>query len=137
MRESRTYGSVRGARDETRVPTATVLFCCTGYVGCCAGFRTLCRFSDAGNDELAMRSGDRRPKSAKARNRGRYARSAVPLAQLWGFEQRACRVDASARREVEGLRTAKHAEVFAVTRWEPQKRGWSGSLLHKQRVCAS
>src|SRR5262249_61123229 len=24
MRESRTYGSVRGARDETRVPTATV-----------------------------------------------------------------------------------------------------------------
>jgi len=23
MRESRTYGSVRGARDETRVPTAT------------------------------------------------------------------------------------------------------------------
>ena len=25
MRESRTYGSVRGARDETRVPTATVL----------------------------------------------------------------------------------------------------------------
>jgi hypothetical protein len=25
MRESRPYGSVRGARDETRVPTATVL----------------------------------------------------------------------------------------------------------------
>jgi hypothetical protein len=25
MRESRTYGSVRGARDETRVPTATAL----------------------------------------------------------------------------------------------------------------
>ena len=24
MRESRTYGSVRGARDETRVPTATM-----------------------------------------------------------------------------------------------------------------
>ena len=24
MRESRTYGSVRGARDETRVPTATI-----------------------------------------------------------------------------------------------------------------
>ncbi len=33
----------------------------------------LCRFSDAGNDDLATRSGDRRPKSAKARNRGRYA----------------------------------------------------------------
>src|SRR5713101_5437901 len=29
MRESRTYGSVRGARDETRVPTATMLLCCT------------------------------------------------------------------------------------------------------------
>jgi hypothetical protein len=28
MRESRTYGSVRGARDETRVPTATDLRCC-------------------------------------------------------------------------------------------------------------
>jgi hypothetical protein len=26
MRESRTYGSVRGARDETRVPTATTIF---------------------------------------------------------------------------------------------------------------
>jgi hypothetical protein len=63
----------------------------------------MCRFSDAGNDDLATRSGDRRPKSAKARNRGRYARSAVPLAQLWGFERRACRVSASARREVEHL----------------------------------
>jgi hypothetical protein len=51
----------------------------------------MCRFSDAGNDDLATRSGDRRPKSAKARNRGSYARSAVPLAQLWGFERRACR----------------------------------------------
>jgi hypothetical protein len=29
----------------------------------------LCRFSDAGNDDLTMRSGGRRPKSAKARNR--------------------------------------------------------------------
>jgi hypothetical protein len=27
MRESRTYGSVRGARDETRVPTATFAVC--------------------------------------------------------------------------------------------------------------
>jgi hypothetical protein len=26
MRESRPYGSVRGARDETRVPTATMIF---------------------------------------------------------------------------------------------------------------
>ena len=30
----------------------------------------LCRFSDAGNDDLTTRSGGRRPKSAKARNRG-------------------------------------------------------------------
>ena len=29
----------------------------------------LCRFSAAGNDDLTMRSDDRRPKSAKARNR--------------------------------------------------------------------
>jgi hypothetical protein len=28
MRESRPYGSVRGARDETRVPTATGALCC-------------------------------------------------------------------------------------------------------------
>jgi RNA-directed DNA polymerase len=28
MRESRTYGSVRGARDETRVPTAAGILCC-------------------------------------------------------------------------------------------------------------
>jgi hypothetical protein len=53
------------------------------------------------DDDLATRSGSRRPKSAKARNRGRYARSAVPLAQLWGFERRTCRVRASARREVD------------------------------------
>jgi len=33
----------------------------------------LCRFSDAGNDDLTTRSGDRRPKSAKAGNRvGRW-----------------------------------------------------------------
>jgi hypothetical protein len=31
----------------------------------------VCRFSDAGNDDLATRSGGRRPKSAKARNRGK------------------------------------------------------------------
>jgi hypothetical protein len=35
----------------------------------------MCRFSDAGNDELSTRSGGRRSKSAKARNRGRYAPS--------------------------------------------------------------
>src|SRR6516162_9107213 len=37
MRESRTYGSVRGARDETRVPTATftVRLCCVGHFSWC------------------------------------------------------------------------------------------------------
>jgi hypothetical protein len=32
----------------------------------------LCRFSDAGNDKACTRSGGRRLKSAKARNRGRW-----------------------------------------------------------------
>jgi hypothetical protein len=32
--------------------------------------RFLCRFLDAGNDDLTTRSDDRRPKSAKARSRG-------------------------------------------------------------------
>ena len=59
------------------------------------------QLADAGSDELSTRSGGRRSKSAKARNRGRYARSAVPLAQLWGFERRTCRVRARARREVD------------------------------------
>ena len=30
----------------------------------------MCRFSDAGNDDQTTRFGGRRPKSAKARNRG-------------------------------------------------------------------
>ena len=34
------------------------------------GFLSLCRFSDAGNDEVSTRSCGRRSKSAKARNRG-------------------------------------------------------------------
>ena len=34
--------------------------------------RLLCRFSDAGGDEPSTRSGGRRLKSAKARNRGRW-----------------------------------------------------------------
>ena len=53
-----------GGREVTRVPTAKNSLHCI--------CRLLCRFSDAGNDDLATRSGDRRPKSAKARNRGRY-----------------------------------------------------------------
>ena len=93
----------------------------------------VCRFSDAGNDDLATRSGDRRPKTAKARNRGRYARSAVPLAQLWGFERRTCRVSVSARREVQGLRSVKHAGGFALIAWRPEKRGSSDGLSNEQR----
>jgi len=81
MRESRTYGSVRGALSNERpyrvtAPPRTSLLRCMSPV--------LCRFSDAGNDDLATRSGDRRLKSAKARNRvGRVVywlcrRGAVP-----------------------------------------------------------
>ena len=35
-------------------------------------FRALCRFSDAGMTRLSTRCGGRRPKSAKARSRGKY-----------------------------------------------------------------
>ena len=50
----------------------------------------LCRFSDAGNDTLTARSGGRRPKTAKARNRGRCEhrwcrRLAAAPCTLWGF----------------------------------------------------
>ena len=53
----------------------------------------LCRFSDAGSDDLATRSGDRRPKSAKARNRGKVrsvGRAAGPVSQeeRVGFDSR-------------------------------------------------
>ncbi len=34
--------------------------------------RLLCRFSDAGMTRLSTHCGDRRPKSAKARNRGKW-----------------------------------------------------------------
>jgi hypothetical protein len=46
MRESRSYGSVRGARDETRVPTATA-----AMLQCMS--LQLCRFSDAGMTKLS------------------------------------------------------------------------------------
>jgi hypothetical protein len=52
------------------------------------------------------------------RHAGWYARSAVPRAPLWGFKRRACRVHASARREMERLRGAKHGRTFTLTRWE-------------------
>ena len=73
MRESRTYGSVRGARGNSRPyrVLCRLLRCIS---------RLLCRFSAAGNDDLTMRSSGRRPKSAKARNRGSGCAAAVPRA---------------------------------------------------------
>src|SRR6516225_11325485 len=58
----------------------------TAYVLC-----AMCRFSDAGNNDLTTRSGGRRPKSAKARNRvgrwraGRAARGwcGEPVMGIW------------------------------------------------------
>src|SRR6476619_1089944 len=46
----------------------------------------MCRFLDAGMPTLSTRSCGRRPKSAKARNRGTYG-GAVPRV-LWGFCRR-------------------------------------------------
>src|SRR5713101_1046902 len=46
----------------------------------------MCRFLDAGMTNPSTRCGGRRPKSAKARNRGTYA-GAEPRA-LWGFCRR-------------------------------------------------
>ena len=63
MRESCTYGSVRGALSNER-PYRDGCNCCT------CSRPVLCRFLAAGNDDLTTRSGGRRPKSAKARNRG-------------------------------------------------------------------
>jgi hypothetical protein len=40
-----------------------------GRICCSCSGPFVCRFSDAGNDDLTTRSGGRRPKSAKARNR--------------------------------------------------------------------
>ena len=66
MRESRTYGSVRRARGNSRPYRER---CC--LLRCMSP--ELCRFSDAGTDALTARSVGRRPKSAKAGNRvGRY-----------------------------------------------------------------
>ena len=50
-----------------------------GYV------QVMCRFSDAGNDNLTARSGGRRPKSAKARNRavGWYGGAAAGAMGIW------------------------------------------------------
>jgi hypothetical protein len=72
-----------GARGNSR-PYRERSLCCD------CSRRVMCRFSDAGNDDLATRSGGRRPKSAKARNRvgKQYAGGAAAERfgkRLWGF----------------------------------------------------
>jgi hypothetical protein len=47
----------------------------------------MCRFSAAGKTNLSKRRDGRRPKSAKARNRGMHAPLGGPHAELWGFER--------------------------------------------------
>ena len=42
------------------------------FVHVIRGCPPLCRFSDAGMTRLSTHCGDRRPKSAKARNRGKW-----------------------------------------------------------------
>jgi hypothetical protein len=44
-------------------------------------------------------------------------------------------VHASARGEVERMRTGKHAEVFAVIALDPQKRGFREHWWLEQRIC--
>ena len=70
----------------------------------------LCRFSAAGNDDLTTRSGDRRLKSAKARNRvGRWCAAGAAggrcRKRLWGFGRQtglpAIRVGYPARTEMQ------------------------------------
>ena len=45
----------------------------------------MCRFLDAGNDDLTTRSDGRRPKSAKARSRGELGTGWQRV--LWGFKR--------------------------------------------------
>ena len=85
--------------------------------------------------DLTTRSGGRRPKSAKARNRGRDARSAVPQARLWGFERGACRVGGSARREVERLRGVKRAGSL-LPRCFPNRLRGRGLRLSLRKYCS-
>src|SRR6476620_6746120 len=74
----------------------------------------LCRFSDAGNDDLATRSGSRRPKSAKARNRGRYAPWPCRRLSYGGLSGERAACMPARGEEVERLRRAKHAGGFAL-----------------------
>ena len=58
-------GAADAARPRRRGDRISRLLCCDAHS------RLLCRFSDAGNDDTIHALGGRRPKSAKARNRGR------------------------------------------------------------------
>jgi hypothetical protein len=100
-------------------------------VCCCAGFRTPATTSYRHAAEAGVR------KAPRHEIAGSRPRSAVPQAQLWGFERRTCRVRASARREVERLRREKQAGGFALSAARPEKRGSSGYLLGERRICAS
>ena len=79
-----------------------------GDVRCCAGF------SDAGMMRPSTRCGGRRPRSAKARNRGRWA--AAMQRTLWGFG-RGARLEEigaqSSTRSLFGERATVHAGVDA------------------------
>src|ERR1700730_4975993 len=62
---------------------------------CCAGFRTPAATSYPRAPEAGVR------KAPRHEIAGGRPRSAVLLAQLWGFKRRTCRVRASERREVD------------------------------------
>ena len=89
----------------------------------------MCRFSDAGNDDLTTRSGNRRPKSAKA-TKSREVGLGRPCRKLsygdLGGERAAS--DGRARREVERLCGVKRVRAFAETAWEPEERWLSANL---------
>ena len=61
-------------------------FCCRAALTRLLRSRLLCRFLDAGMPTLSTRSCGRRPKSAKARNRGTCGGAAPRV--LWGFCRR-------------------------------------------------
>jgi hypothetical protein len=93
----------------------------------------LCRFSDAGNHDLTHGAAAGVRKAPRHEIAGSYARWAVPQAQLWGFERRACRVDCSGRGEPERLRDVKRAGAFVLTAWERRKRRLGGELCRAKK----
>jgi hypothetical protein len=55
-----------------KVSVENVIFNKTGHLAIGLPCPFMCRFSDAGMTMLSRRCGGRRPKSAKARNRGKW-----------------------------------------------------------------